>query len=68
MENVLLEVQRMETQFFTPEGTVHAINGVSFSIANSETIGRQISETIHVHLGLNPDQARKHAVELFRNP
>jgi oligopeptide/dipeptide ABC transporter ATP-binding protein len=68
MENVLLEVQGLETQFINPDGTVHAINGVSFSVANGETIGRQISETIHLHLGLNPDQARKRAAELFRNP
>jgi len=39
MENVLLEVQGLETQFITPDGTVHAINGVSFSVANGETIG-----------------------------
>ena len=39
MENVLLEVQGLETQFITPEGTVHAINGVSFSVANGEAIG-----------------------------
>jgi oligopeptide transport system ATP-binding protein len=39
MENVLLDVQGLETQFITPEGTVHAINGVSFSVANGETIG-----------------------------
>src|SRR5690242_660872 len=39
MENVLLEVQGLETQFLTPEGTVHAINGVSFSVANGEAIG-----------------------------
>ncbi len=39
MENVLLEVQGLETQFITPEGTVHAINGVSFNVANGETIG-----------------------------
>ena len=39
MDNVLLEVQGLETQFITPEGTVHAINGVSFSVANGETIG-----------------------------
>ncbi len=39
MENVLLDVQGLETQFITPDGTVHAINGVSFSVANGETIG-----------------------------
>ena len=39
MENELLEVQGLETHFITPDGTVHAINGVSFSVANGETIG-----------------------------
>lgn len=39
MENVLLDVQGLETQFITPDGTVHAINGVSFRVANGETIG-----------------------------
>jgi len=138
MVNVLLEVQGLETQFITSEGTVHAINGVSFSVANGETIGlvgesgcgksvtmlsilglvptppgkiaagtalfhgqdllkmneaqlqkirggqisiifqdpmtsfnpvltigRQITETIEVHLGLTPDLARKRATELL---
>jgi oligopeptide transport system ATP-binding protein len=138
MENVLLEVHGLETQFITPDGTVHAINGVSFSVANGETIGlvgesgcgksvtmlsvlglvatppgkiaagtalfhgqdllkmsevqlekirgaqismvfqdpmtsfnpvltigRQITETIEVHLGLNAADARKRAAELL---
>jgi oligopeptide transport system ATP-binding protein len=39
MENILLDVQGLETQFITLEGTVHAINGISFSVANGETIG-----------------------------
>jgi oligopeptide transport system ATP-binding protein len=139
MENGLLEVQGLETQFITPDGAVHAINGVSFSVANGETIGlvgesgcgksvtmlsvlgliptppgkivagtalfhgqdllkmnevqlekirgaqismvfqdpmtsfnpvltigRQITETIEVHLHLTPDQARKRAAELLQ--
>jgi len=138
MENVLLEVQGLETQFITPNGTVHAINGVSFGITKGEsiglvgesgcgksvtmlsilglvptppgkitagtalfegqdllkmneaqlqkirggqigfifqdpmtsfnpvlTIGRQITETIEVHLGLTSDLARKRAAELL---
>jgi oligopeptide transport system ATP-binding protein len=39
MENVLLEVKGLETQFITPDGTIYAINGVSFSVENGETIG-----------------------------
>jgi oligopeptide transport system ATP-binding protein len=35
----LLEVKGLETQFITPDGPVHAINGVSFSIENGETVG-----------------------------
>jgi oligopeptide transport system ATP-binding protein len=39
MEDTLLNVQGLETQFKTPDGTVHAINGVSFSLKNGETVG-----------------------------
>ena len=39
MDNVLLEVRGLETQFITPDGTVYAVNGVSFSVENGETIG-----------------------------
>ena len=39
MDNVLLDVQGLETQFITPDGIVHAINGVSFKVGNGETIG-----------------------------
>jgi oligopeptide transport system ATP-binding protein len=38
-DNVLLDVQGLETQFITPDGIVHAINGVSFQVASGETIG-----------------------------
>jgi oligopeptide transport system ATP-binding protein len=39
MQETLLEVQGLETQFKTPEGAVHAVNGVSFSLNKGETIG-----------------------------
>ena len=39
MSNQLLEVQDLETQFSTPDGTVHAVNGVSFSLKEGETLG-----------------------------
>ncbi|HEY7779563.1 MAG TPA: ABC transporter ATP-binding protein [Ktedonobacterales bacterium] len=35
----LLEVKNLKTQFRTREGPVHAVNGVSFSIADGEAIG-----------------------------
>jgi oligopeptide transport system ATP-binding protein len=39
MPETLLEVNELETQFKTPEGMVHAVNGVSFGLKNGETIG-----------------------------
>ena len=34
----LLEVKDLRTRFHTPEGTVYAVNGVSFSVAEGETL------------------------------
>lgn len=39
MVDQLLNVQNLETQFKTPEGIVHAVNGVSFSLTEGETLG-----------------------------
>jgi oligopeptide transport system ATP-binding protein len=39
MEDTILNVEGLETQFKTPDGMVHAVNGVSFSLKNRETIG-----------------------------
>lgn len=39
MPELLLEVQGLETQFRTPEGVVHAVNGVSFGLKEGETLG-----------------------------
>jgi len=39
MPNQLLEVKDLETQFSTPDGTVHAVNGISFSLKEGETLG-----------------------------
>ncbi len=35
----LLRVEGLETRFRTREGTVHAVNGVSFSVREGETLG-----------------------------
>jgi len=39
MVEQLLNVQNLATQFKTPEGTVHAVNGVSFYLNEGETLG-----------------------------
>lgn len=35
----LLNVQGLETQFLTPEGVIHAVNGVSFTLKEGEVLG-----------------------------
>src|SRR5262245_35152305 len=39
MADLLLDVQGLETTFKTPEGVVHAVNGVSFGLKEGETLG-----------------------------
>jgi oligopeptide transport system ATP-binding protein len=39
MPNLLLDVQGLATQFKTPDGIVHAVNGVSFELTEGETLG-----------------------------
>ena len=36
MPTPMLDVKGLETQFKTPEGIVHAVNGVSFSLDEGE--------------------------------
>jgi len=35
---LLLDVQNLKTKFHTPEGTVHAVNGISFHLDEGETL------------------------------
>ena len=47
MPDLLLDIKGLETQFKTPDGIVHAVNGVSFiplKIAN--TMNRSIANAI----------------------
>jgi peptide/nickel transport system ATP-binding protein len=37
--NVLIKVERLKTQFFTEEGVVKAVDGVSFNILKDEVLG-----------------------------
>jgi oligopeptide transport system ATP-binding protein len=39
MPEVLLDVQDLETQFRTSDGTIYAVNGVSFNLHEGETLG-----------------------------
>ncbi len=39
MPDMLLDVQGLETTFKTPDGVVHAVNGVSFGLKEGETLG-----------------------------
>jgi oligopeptide transport system ATP-binding protein len=39
MADLLLDVKGLETQFKTPDGIVHAVNGVSFGLKEGETLG-----------------------------
>lgn len=39
MPDLLLDVRGLETQFKTPDGIIHAVNGVSFGLKEGETLG-----------------------------
>ena len=65
MPDFLLDVQGLETQFKTPDGVVHAVNGVSFNLKEGETLGVVgesgcgKSVTMHSVLGLIPSPPGK---------
>ena len=39
VEQAVLDVENVQTRFHTPEGTVHAVNGVGFDLAEGEVLG-----------------------------
>jgi len=39
MRDILLSIENLETCFRTPEGTIHAVNGVSLDLERGETLG-----------------------------
>jgi oligopeptide transport system ATP-binding protein len=39
MPDFILDVQGLETTFKTPDGVIHAVNGVSFGLKEGETLG-----------------------------
>lgn len=39
MSHLILDVQGLETQFKTPDGIVHAVNGISFGLNEGDTLG-----------------------------
>src|SRR5215204_2119723 len=39
MPDFILDVQGLETTFKTPDGVIHAVNGVSFGLGEGETLG-----------------------------
>ena len=65
MPDMLLDVQGLETTFQTPDGIIHAVNGVSFSLKEGETLsvvgesGCGKSVTMLSVLGLIPNPPGK---------
>lgn len=39
MNSSLLNIRHLETRFFTTDGVVHAVNGISYTVNHGETIG-----------------------------
>jgi peptide/nickel transport system ATP-binding protein len=39
MTDILLEVKNLKVSFFLTEGTIHAVNGVSFNVERGKTLG-----------------------------
>jgi len=38
-KKVILDIQNLETEFHTQDGVVHAVNGISYSLGEGETLG-----------------------------
>ncbi len=38
-KSIILDVQNLHTQFYTQDGVVNAVNGISYSLREGETLG-----------------------------
>lgn len=71
--NTLLQVKNLEVAFDTPDGTVQAVDGLSFEIGENETLGlvgasgSGKSQTALALMGLLPANARVRGAIHFQN-
>ena len=38
-KNIILDIQNLRTDFYTQDGVVHAVNGISYTLGEGESLG-----------------------------